>query len=442
MVIYECPISLAAAETDWVTNWGWAALLFLGIFVLSLYLWSYLSKNLELMKARETTYRDADVITFVSRMVKLIMVIILVLLGFYVASRIWVDFNTLVWMPIAGYIIDIIFMIAIILVAMLIVKELRHISRRARMNMIDTQALHGSAVEFTSLLAGYIVYIVASAMVVLILLSFVQSVKPIDQLTEFVAANGAKIGTTLVLLVAIFIVIRLVEAIFEDYKFRTKKFNPKVIDLLKDVVRYMLYIIAFLTAIFMIFSIIGLEIIGIILVALILMFSFLGIVLSYNTAHNIISGLTLMNSYTFDVGDRIRIGSDLIGEVLEKNLVFTKIRNEEGEIVDVPNSEIIGGRILNFNRSARHGVSVRLEVASSVPHETVEQIILKVTDEMEGLVKDPKPEVLARGFDGDKIVYDVRVYANSIARLEQTQSDLVMHIQDALLIADLSKTDK
>ena len=109
--------------------------------------------------------------------------------------------------------------------------------------------------------------------------------------------------------------------------------------------------------------------------------------------------------------------------------------------MDVPNSEIIGGRILNFNRSARHGVSVRLEVASSVPHETVERIILKVTDEMEGLVKDPKPEVLARSFHGDKIVYEVRVYANSLARLEQTQSDLVMHIQDALMIADASKKD-
>ncbi len=433
MVIYEGSLALAAAETDWVTNWGWAALSFLGIFVLSLYLWSYLSKNLEMMKAHDTTYRDAEVVTFVSRLVKLVMIIILVLLGLYVVSQIWVDFNAVIWAPVAPYIVDALFMVTVILVAMLIVKELRHISRRARMTMTDTQALHGSTVEFTSLLAGYIVYIAASAIVVLILLSFVQSVNPIDQLSAFITANGAKIGTTLVLLIALFIVIRLVEAIFEDYKFRTKKFNPKVIDLLKDIVRYMLYIIAFLTAIFMIFSIIGLEIVGIILIALILMFSFLGIVLSYPTAHNIISGLTLMNSYTFDVGDRIRIGSDLIGEVLEKNLVFTKIRNEEGEIVDVPNSEIIGGRILNFNRSARHGVSVRLEVPSSVPHEIVERIILKVTAELEGLVKEPKPEVFARGYHGDKIVYEVRVYVNNIARLEFIRSDLITHIQDALL---------
>ena len=441
MVIYEGSVALAAEGTDWVTSWGWAALLFLGIFVFSLYLWSYLSKNLELMKARDTTYRDADVITFVSRMIKLIMVIVLALLGFYVVSQIWVDFNSLIWQPIAGYIIDLIVMIAIILVAMLIVKELRHISRRARMNMIDNQALHGSFVEFTSLLLGYVVYIAASIILILILLSFFQSVRPIDQLDEFlsVPGNSAKIGTTIVLLIAIFIVIRLVEAIFEDYKFRTKKFNPKVIDLLKDVVRYMLYIIAFLTAIFMIFSIIGLETIGIILVILILMFSFLGIVLSYSAVHNIVAGLTLMNSYTFDVGDRIRIGSNLIGEVLEKNLVFTKIRNEEGEIVDVPNSKIMADHILNFNRSARHCVSVKLDVASSIPHETVERIILKVTDEMESLVKEPKPEIVALGFQGEKITYEVRVYINSVARLEQIRSDLVMHIQDALIAANVAK---
>jgi small-conductance mechanosensitive channel len=441
MAIYEGSIALAAAELDWVTSWGWAALLFLGIFVLSLYLWSYLSKNLELMKARDTPYRDAEVITFISRMVKLVIVMILALLGGYVVSQIWAEFNAAIWTPFSGYIIDIVIMIAVVLVAMLIVKELRHISRRARMTMIDTQALHGSFVEFTSLLLGYVVYIAASIILILILLSFFQSVKPIDQLTEFLNAEGnaAKIGTTIVLLIAIFIVIRLVEAIFEDYKFRTKKFNPKVIDLLKDVVRYMLYIIAFLTAIFMIFSIIGLETIGIILVVLILMFSFLGIVLSYSTAHNIVAGLTLMNSYTFDVGDRIKIGSDLIGEVLEKNLVFTKIRNVEGEIVDVPNTEIIAGRILNFNRSARHGVSVKLDVAASIPHETLERIILRVTDGMEILVKEPKPEVLALGFHGEKIAYEVRVYVNSISKLEQTRSELIMNIQDAILAADLSK---
>jgi small-conductance mechanosensitive channel len=442
MVIYEGSLALAAAEMDWATNWGWAALLFLGIFVFSLYLWSYLSKNLELMKAKDTTYRDADVITFISLTVKLVMIIILVLLGLYVVSQIWTDFNNVIWTPFAPYIGDILVMVTVILVAILIGKELRHISRRARMSRIETQAWHGSAVEVISLLMGYIVYLAAGAIVVLILLSFVQSVQPIDQLSGFIGANGAKIVTTLILLIAIFIVIRLVEAIFEDYKFRTKKFNPKVIDLLKDVVRYMLYIIAFLIAIFMIFSIIGLEIVGIILISMILMFSFLGIVLSYTTARNIVSGLTLMNSYSFDVGDRIRISSDLTGEVLEKNLIFTKIRNEDGEIVDVPNSEIINGRILNFNRSARHGVSVNLEVSSSIPHEKVERIILKVTDELEGLVREPKPEVFARSYIGDKIIYKVKVYVNNSTRLEYTRSDLITHIQDALLSAEGSPLDK
>jgi small-conductance mechanosensitive channel len=308
--------------------------------------------------------------------------------------------------------------------------------------MIDTQALHGSFVEFTSLLVGYIVYIAASVIIVLILLSFIQNIQPIDQLTEFLTLNGTKIGTAIVLLIAIFIVIRLVEAIFEDYKFRTKKFNPKVIDLLKDVVRYMLYVIAFLTAIFMIFSIIGLEPIGLILVVFILVFIILGVVLSYPTAHNIVAGLTLMNSYTFDVGDRIRIGADLTGEVLEKNLIFTKIRNREGEIVDVPNGEIIRGHILNFNRSARHGVYVKLEVASTIPHETVERTILKVTDALESLVKEPKPEILALGFHGDKIAYEIRVYVNSITNLERTKSDLIMNIQDALSAVEGSPIPK
>jgi small-conductance mechanosensitive channel len=69
-------------------------------------------------------------------------------------------------------------------------------------------------------------------------------------------------------------------------------------------------------------------------------------------------------------------------------------------------------------------------------------MIMKVAEEMDGLVKDPKPEVLARGFKGDKIVYEVRVYANDITRLEHVKSALVMRIQDALLSAEGSPLRK
>ena len=82
---------------------------------------------------------------------------------------------------------------------------------------------------------------------------------------------------------------------------------------------------------------------------------------------------------------------------------------------------------------------MKLDVAMSIPHETVERIILKVTDEMESLVKEPKPEILALGFQDEKITYEVRVYINSVSKLEQTRSDLVRQIQDALLAANVVK---
>ena len=75
-------------------------------------------------------------------------------------------------------------------------------------------------------------------------------------------------------------------------------------------------------------------------------------------------------------------------------------------------------------------------------HEKVERIILRVTDELEGLVREPKPEVFARSYRGDKIIYKVKVYVNNSTRLEYTRSDLITHIQDALRSAEGSPLDK
>ena len=430
-------LPVAADSSTWLADYGWAILLFLILLVISLYLWSYLSKNLEQLKVKESDYTDDDVITYISRMVKVVLVIILVFVALFVTAQVWQEFRTEVWDKYLGYLLDIVFISIVLLVAMLIVRVLRRVSRRARMTKKDVHARHGSAIEFTSLLLSYVVYVTAAGLILLVLISFVPNLEPLKGLRDFLDSNGTKIGSTIILVIAIFAVVKLVGAIFEDYKFRTKKFNPQVIDLFNDLVRYVLYIIAFLTAIFMLFSIAGLESVGFLLVIVTLLFVSLGIAMSYTTIRNIVSGLALMNSDPFDVGDRVKLGKDLVCEVVEKNLVFTRVRTEDGETVEVPNSQIISGTILNFSRSGSHGLSVRLELPSSISHSIVEDIIAKAVTREEGLMKEPKPEVFAREFRGDKISYEVIVYVKDSMRTKRVRSDLIINIQDAFEAAGL-----
>jgi small-conductance mechanosensitive channel len=428
----EEALPLAASSDEWLSAYGWYLLLLFILFVLSLYIWSYLSKNLEKLKSKDTHYVDSDVVTYLSRMVKATLVIVLLYVAGFVLAQVWPDFNSMVWEPYYYYILDLIFICAVLLVAGLIVKVLRRISRKARITSKDTKGLQGSAVEFTSLLLSYVVYVAAAIIILVVLLSFVPDLHPGQDLEDFLAANGTKIGATIVFIIAVIAVVRLSQAIFEDYKFRTKKFNPQVIDLFEDITKYVLYLIAFLVVIYMVFSIIGLENVGLILIVMTLIFLSLGMALSYSSIKNIISGLALMNTDTFAVGDKIKIGKDLVCEVVEKNLMFTKVRTEEGESVDVPNSEVINGRILNYDRSLAHGISVKFELPTSVPHDEVERMVQWAVAQVDGLMKEPKPEIFARDFHGDHIVYEVHTYVLDAMKAKRSRSDLISKIQESL----------
>jgi len=52
--------------------------------------------------------------------------------------------------------------------------------------------------------------------------------------------------------------------------------------------------------------------------------------------------------------------------------------------------------------------------------------------QVEGLMKEPKPEVFARDFRGDHIVYEVHAYVLDAMRAKRTRSDLISRIQESL----------
>lgn len=423
-------VDLGADASDWLATYGWPVLLLFMLFVVFLYVWSYLNKNLEKMKAVDSNYMDGDVVVYLGRIAKSAMVITLLFLTAYVLSQIWADFNDMVWSVYLGVFVQLAIIVLVLMFAGLIVKVLRHISKRSRLSKKGSKGLSGSAVEFTSLLLSYVVYVAAAVVVLVVLLTYVQSVNAVEALADFWDANHVRIEALVVFLVAIVFVVRLVNAIFEDYKYRTKKFNPQVIDLFKSLIRNVLYLIAFLVTIFILFKIMDLQDVGLILVVTIVVFICVGIGISYHVSKNIISGLAIMNTDIFSAGDKIKIGRDLVCEVVEKNLVFTKVRTEEGETVDVPNSEIISGRVLNYNRSVAHGITVSFEAHSSVPHAEVERKVRVAVSRMEGLMKEPVPEVFAKDFVGEMIVYEVHAYVMDALKAKRTRSDLILHLRE------------
>jgi small-conductance mechanosensitive channel len=421
--------AFGADSSEWLSTYGWPLLLLFMFFVVCLYIWSYLNKNLERMKRVDSDYLDSDVVEYLGRMVKAIMVIVLLFILAFVLSQIWPDFNDQVWEPYLGTFLQLVVIAMVLIFAGLIVKVLRHFSRRSR---IASKGRSGSAVEFTSLLLSYVVYVAATVVIVILLLIYFADVDSIEWLSQFWADNAGRIEALLVFLVAVLLVARLSNAIFEDYKYRTKKFNPQVVDLFKGLVRNVLYLIAVLVSIFMLFTIMGLQEVGLVLVITLVVFICLGIALSYSTVKNIVAGLAIMNSEIFSTGDKVKFGKDLICEVVEKNLIFTKVRTEEGETVNVPNSEILSDKVLNYSRSLAHGISISFELPSRIRHDEVEALVKRAVTKVDGLMKEPAPETFAREMIGSKMKYQVTAYVLDALKAKRVRSDLIFSIQDEM----------
>jgi len=421
--------AFGADSSEWLSTYGWPLLLLFMFFVVCLYIWSYLNKNLERMKRVDSDYLDSDVVEYLGRMAKAIMVIVLLFILAFVLSQIWPDFNDQVWEPYLGTFLQLVVIAMVLIFAGLIVKVLRHFSRRSR---TASKGRSGSAVEFTSLLLSYVVYVAATVVIVILLLTYFADVDSIDWLSQFWADNAGRIEALLVFLVAVLLVARLSNAVFEDYKFRTKKFNPQVVDLFKGLVRNVLYLIAVLVSIFLLFTIMGLQEVGLVLVITLVVFICLGIALSYSTVKNIVAGLAIMNSDIFSTGDKVKFGKDLICEVVEKNLIFTKVRTEEGETVNVPNSEILSDKVLNYSRSMAHGISITFELPSRIRHDEVEALVKRAVTKVDGLMKEPAPEIFAREMTGSKMKYQITAYVLDALKAKRVRSDLVFSIQDEM----------
>lgn len=424
-------VPLATGDANALDTYGWAVLFVFAMFVVSLYVWSYVSKAFDKLASREGKYLDSDVAIFLDHMIKTIIIILLSFLSGYVVSLIWTEFRTKVWTPYLNVIIDLIAIAFIILVAMLIVHIFRRIAKQERMTKREITSFGRSTVELTSLVLSYLVYLVAVALTLVILITLIPTLNPYQAAVDFLNRNGTVVGTIIVIIVAIFLVMRLIGEVMEDFKYRTKKFNPQVVDLFRAVIGYSLWTIAFLTIVFSIFSLFNLAEIGLILVILILAFILVGVSLSYSTIRNIFAGLAIMDSSPFEVGDRINIAGDMECDVVQKNLMFTEVKTMEGDFVDFPNIKIIEGKIYNYSRSVAHSITVRIQVDFSISHTEVEKLIREAVGKTLGIVKDAIPEVIAIGIEGGTIQYEVRAHVEDSLKARQLRSELIFRIQDA-----------
>jgi len=137
-----------------------------------------------------------------------------------------------------------------------------------------------------------------------------------------------------------------------------------------------------------------------------------------------------MQADPFSVGDRVKIGDDLVGDVSAITLTMTQLRTGRGETVNLPNRQILSTPVLNFTRSEHCAIFVDVSVGWEVPHRTVEQVLLDAARSTPGILETPAPQVFGKDVAGNAIVHQLLCYTNDPEQMKQVKSALVYTIQD------------
>jgi len=162
---------------------------------------------------------------------------------------------------------------------------------------------------------------------------------------------------------------------------------------------------------------------------------FIGIVFSLGSSTaiaNIIAGYMMTYRRAFKVGDRVKIG-DAIGEVIHARLQVTHLRSMKNEEIVIPNSQILGGEVLNYTSLSKdRGLILHSEVAIGydTPWRQVEALLLTAAARTPGLGTQPPPFVLVHKLGEFAITYEVNVPCGDVMKMGPTYTALHHSILD------------
>ena len=147
---------------------------------------------------------------------------------------------------------------------------------------------------------------------------------------------------------------------------------------------------------------------------------------------NMISGYSLAYRRAFKPGDRVKIGEHL-GDVQDSKLMVTHLRTIKNEVVAVPNSKIVNEEVVNYSALARtEGLILHstVGIGYEVPWRQVEAMLLEAAERTPGLLREPKPYVRQIELGTFAVTYEINVYCNEPAAMNERYTTLHQNILD------------
>lgn len=163
---------------------------------------------------------------------------------------------------------------------------------------------------------------------------------------------------------------------------------------------------------------------------------FLGFLFTFGSAgslSNIMAGIILTYMRLFKIGDRVKIG-DVVGDVIEKSLLVTRVRTIKNEIISIPNSTVMSSHTTNYSNEAEMGsgliIHSTITIGYDIPWKDIHQALVNAAGRTDLLLKNPKPFVLQTSLDDFYISYQINAYTKDANKQATIYSQLHQNIQD------------
>lgn len=192
----------------------------------------------------------------------------------------------------------------------------------------------------------------------------------------------------IIVIIIAFILIRLITYVFN--KIDKLNFNMTLIYLTRDIMQYSLVFIAI---------VIVLDIFGINLTGIFVSLGIAGIALGFaskDIISNFMSGIILISDKNIKVGDTIEINKHK-GIIKKISFRSTRIENEDGVLITVPNSTLSTNPYLKFKPYERNKISLLFTIPNSIDLKEFEEELLKILKKDDKILKIPKPHLESKG---------------------------------------------
>jgi small-conductance mechanosensitive channel len=156
---------------------------------------------------------------------------------------------------------------------------------------------------------------------------------------------------------------------------------------------------------------------------------FLGVLFSLGSTSaiaNIVAGIVITYMRPYTIGDRVKIGES-VGDIIEKNLLVTRLRTVKNEDITIPNATIINSHLWNYSKNAsKIGIILHptVTIGYDVPSEQVIDLLLKAAQNTKNLTRDFKPFVLQKSLNDFYVEYELNVYTKQPKKMAHFYSEL------------------